>query len=172
MPLSVGQGNKELISRFFPRAVLAFFMSVLFCCKRSRGNGCWRSDPCQIRLSTLQKSAHGIDEDRIDPFASQATSLAQTEDSFDKTVAFINASSKTSFAPQHSKTQGPFRMIVGRRNTLLFQKEPKVVQFPAQMAHQLTRLVILLVVQANEAKKASMEHCPLAVARATLRHAA
>jgi hypothetical protein len=47
-------------------------------------------------------------------------------------------------------------MIVGRRNPFFLQEEPQGIQFPVQMARQLTRLVFPFVAQTNEAKKASV----------------
>jgi hypothetical protein len=117
-------------------------------------------NPCQVGLNSTQEGLHGIDEDWVYPFAPQSASLAQTENVFNKTVTFIDVSSKTAFAPQYGKPQGAFRMIVRRRHSLLLQKEPKVLHFPAQKAYKLTRLIFPILVQANEAHKASIKHIP------------
>jgi hypothetical protein len=86
----------------------AFRVLVSFCQdKRSRGSKLYTMDPCQVRLSSTQESLHGIDKDGIYSFALQSAGLAQTENAFDKTIAFGNTCSKTALAPEHGKTQGP-----------------------------------------------------------------
>jgi hypothetical protein len=91
-------------------------------------------DPSQVGLGAVHESMQSIHKDGVYPFLLQAAGLAHTEDAFDDAILFFCPRSKTALAPQHCVPQGPLRVIIGRRYSLLLKEEPEMFQFTAQKA--------------------------------------
>lgn len=76
--------------------------------------------------------------------------LPGAEDALDKTIAFLGSGAKAAFTPEHGKAQGPFRVVIGRRDAVFLEKQPQAIHLTLNAAHEQTRFIRLLAVQTDK----------------------
>ncbi len=130
------------------------------------------SNPLKLRLSVEHEILHCLKENRECSFSLQAAGLPEAEDAFDKAVAFFLSGAEATLAPEYSKTQGAFGVIIAWGDAFFLEKKPQTLQFTLNAAHKSARIVLLGAVQADEANEPCVKHVPLAYIGRMFRHTA
>jgi hypothetical protein len=125
-----------------------------------------------IGLVTGKQALEGVDQNRIGSPQLNSAGLTARKYAFEESLSLVIAGVEAELAPDFREAKHPFRVVVGRPNSILAQKSPQTFRFFHQIAHKTACGILILSVSTKDVHQPDIKHRPLSLCRRFMRHPA
>jgi hypothetical protein len=121
---------------------------------RARSQGVSRGahllvNPREIGLLAMEETRDGVNQHGVGSSGVETAGFFEGQDPLHPVIALVTGRPQRAFAPQHPKTQGPLRPVVGRLDAMLGEKDPQGVHLTQQATGEAPRLIRACMILVN-----------------------